>query len=338
MSRRRGRTFRHQADGGPATGRARRSTNAVQGTWRCCLQRLDRQRNGVRVGSSAQEEVFREWSIVGDQRPVADARAQVVASIDIQRKEPVHPLVRGEPSGVGSVIDVLEDAGPREDFGHRRPVEVDGAIGAEQVEPMPAGSGHHAHVGKHVEKRPDVGEEVIERLAIRDPLHHHAVGIEAGLGRLVELERRDDRHARTLDRRRWIDDDEVIRLVRELHVVAAVGNDDPTERVLADLGGIAVEPGKHVDNARDELDRVRLHASGQRSPEGRPHSKGDDESSIGVGTQHDRQQRHELRVDREGRHRASANPEPADPTQLACLDGGDLILRRLEHTSRHALR
>ncbi len=63
----------------------------------------------------------------------------------------------------------------------------------------------------------------------------------------------------------------------------------------------------------------------------RPHPKGDDESSIGVGTQHDRQQRHELRVDREGRHRGSANPEPADPTQLARLDGGDLILRRLEH-------
>ena len=105
---------------------------------------------------------------------------------------------------VGRAVDVLEHARaarapPASSPGRGPPTRRTRSCRTRSRRP-----GDHAHVREHLQVRPHVGEELVHRLAVGHPLDHHAVGVQARLRRLVELERRDHRDARALDRRRRV--------------------------------------------------------------------------------------------------------------------------------------
>ena len=83
-------------------------------------------------------------------------------------------------------------------------------------------------------------------------------------------------------------------------------------------------------HGRHELDGVGLDAGVQRGPERGPHPERDREPAVRVGPQHQRQDRHQLGVDGDQRHRRPVDPQlrVAEP---AGHDGGDLVLGRGEH-------
>ena len=134
-------------------------------------------------------------------------------------------------------------------------------------------------------------------------------------------------------RRRRVGDDDVVALVRQLEVVAAVGHDDPAVRVGQDLRGIGVVVAEHLRHAGHEFDGVRREPVDERPAERRPHPEGDDERVVAGRSGDDRQDRHELGVDGQQRHRRAGDPQLRRRVDLAGLDGRDLVLARLEQAS-----
>ena len=199
----------------------------------------------------------------------------------------------------------------------------------EHVEPVAALPAHDRHVREDRREGPDVRPELVDRLAVRDPLHHDPAGLQVVAPGLVVLERRDDRHARALDRRRRVRHDDVVAPVGQLQVVAAVGHDDAPVGLREDRRRVRVEVAEHRRHGRHQLHRVRLQPGDHRAAEGRAHAERHDEDVRGLGPQDERQDRHELGVDREQRHRGPRHPQ-LPRAERPRLDRRDLVLARRE--------
>ena len=88
--------------------------------------------------------------------------------------------------------------------------------------------------------------------AVRHPLHHDPAGGQVVAPGLVVLLGRDDRGARALDRGRRVGQDDVEAFVRQLEVIAAVGDDHP-----------AVGVGQHGMRRRGSSSRTSRARSGR---------------------------------------------------------------------------
>ena len=170
------------------------------------------------------------------------------------------------------------------------------------------------------------------------PLHHDPARLEVVATGLVVLVRRDHRGTRALDRRRRVGDDDVVVLAAQLEVVAAVGDDDVAVRMRRERVGVRVVVAEHVDDRRDELDRLDVQAGDQRRPVARPHPERDDQRLLRVRVRHQRQDRHELGVDRQQRHRRPGDPQLGRAADLSRLDRGDLVLGGREQPAVRLLR
>ena len=94
---------------------------------------------------------------------------------------------------------------------------------------------------------------------------------------LVVLVRRDDRGAGALDRWRRVGDDDVEALVRQLEVVAAVGDDDPAVRVGEDRPRRPGSTSRTSSGRSGRARRRRSEARDERAAERRAHPERDDE-------------------------------------------------------------
>ena len=221
-----------------------------------------------------------------------------------------------QPSSVDSrrVVgrrDLLEHAraarGPRRSPRRRTPSARRSRTGRSRSRPGPNAIRTCGNTAWNV-RRWALNSSTVE--SVRRPLHHHATRVQAGVAGLVVLERRDDRRARALDRRRRVGDDDVVGLVGELQVVPAVGDDHVAVRVREDRARVGVEVAEHQRDRRDELDRVGLEAGDQRRRGRRSPSRTRRSARVfDVRPEHERQDRHELRVDREQRHRRPGHPQ-----------------------------
>ncbi len=155
-----------------------------------------------------------------------------------------------------------------------------------------------------------MGEELLEGLpAPREPLHHHPTRVQAGPAGRVVLARRDDRHAGALDRGRRVGHDDVVAVVGQLDVVPTVGDDHMPVGVGQDRRRVVVVDPEHRRHRRDELDRLRLQSGDERAAVGRAHPERDGGGRLRRRAGDQRQDRHQLRVDGQERHRGTRHPE-----------------------------
>ena len=94
--------------------------------------------------------------------------------------------------------------------------------------------------------------------------------------------------------------------------------------------GVRVVVAEHRRDRRDELHGVGPEAGDQRGPERRAHPEGHDQRALGLRPGDQRQDRHQLGVDGQQRHRRAADPQLRRAADLAGLDGRDLVLPGLE--------